>query len=161
MTTDAVLQVAAGLAGGAQVRGRLPLRGAGRVVDLLNNWNEPTLQLGAASAGTVVVVRPELVWLCALEPEPVAWAPSPGGRFGTSQPLLQARPVVVHAGPFELTGTLHTYPAVSWPDFLLAQTAPGSFFALANARIVGPSGTLEAPAVAINATRVSALLSLN
>ncbi len=159
VATDVRLAVSAGLAGGAQVSGRVQLRGAGRVVELLNNWVEPTLVLNSTNAdASVVLVRSELVWIAAMEDEPVPWIPNGGARFGLAA-VPQARRVVIHAGPFELHGALHTYPDANWPDFLIAHSGRSAYFSLADARIVGPHSTVEVSAVAVNADRISALLS--
>lgn len=164
-TDDGRLAIAAGLAGGGQLRARLELRGAGRVVEFLNNWVEPTLVLGStldpdSSAASVVIVRAELVWMTAVEAEPVPWIPNGSARFSAAA-LPQARQVIVHAGPFELRGALHTYADASWPDFLHAHSGPSAFFSLADAHITGPGSSLDVSAVAVNGDRVAALLSSN
>ncbi|MDQ6669580.1 MAG: hypothetical protein M3069_02255 [Chloroflexota bacterium] len=160
LARDGRLAVSVGLNGGAQVSGKLLLRGAGRVVEFLNNWADPTLVLGSTNgSASVVLVRSELVWIAAMEDEPVPWIPNAGARFGNAA-VPQARRVVIHAGPFELHGALHTYPGASWPDFLVAHSGASAYFSLADAQITGPSSSLAIAALAVNADRISALLSL-
>jgi hypothetical protein len=166
-SADGRLHVAVGLAGGALLRGRLGMRGAGRVVDFLNNNVEPFVTLaptvaagGAASHSTVVVVRQAMVWVAALEPEPVRWQPAHAGTIGASGALPRAHPVIVHAGPFEVRGVAHVYPGANWQDYLMANRGPSAYLPLAEARVAGPTGSFEAPVVAVSASRIDALLGL-
>jgi hypothetical protein len=152
------LLVAIGLVSGAHFQARVGRRGAQHVLDRLNNFLEPMLQLSAAThaGGTsarLVLARSELAWAYPLQ----AMASGPAQAGGS--PVAQT--VHAHVGAFEVRGTPQLFHQVEWADFLLACSNDGRFFALADAHITGPATDLQVPVLAVNAARVGALLTLD
>src|SRR5919202_220716 len=124
------LPVAVGLVSGAQLRGRLARRGAEHILDRLNNWPDPMLQLDATThagraSARLVVARSELAWMCPLQV-------GAGDRQPKAGPTPAGRSVLAHVGPFEVRGTPQVFHQIDWADFLLACSSDGRFFALAD-----------------------------
>ena len=153
------LLVAVGLVNGAQLRGRLGRRGAGHILDRLNNWPESMLQLAAnahadGTSARLVLARSELAWIYPLEVAGSDQMP----RAGVTP---AARSVLAHVGAFELRGTPQIFHQIDWADFLLACSSDGRFFGLGDVQIAGPDTNLHIPVVAVNAARVAALVTLD
>lgn len=149
------VEVEVGLFGGARVRGRLHLPGSWQVHDLLNNVREPmlTLDTNGLAPGTLTVSRTNVVWVCPRETDVVGTDESSG--LGGQTPHA----VVIHAGPFELHGTITSHPRVDWASYLVGRLGPpAEFIALTDARLA--DGTeLAGCSVAVNVALVAALAS--
>lgn len=137
------------------IRAELTVVGVRGVLGQLNAEPGPVLTLTKASleweSGAAVVILPlhELLWL---RPVGVELAP----RDSLLRVAKAQRPVVVHVGPFEISGTAHVHPDVRWADFLSA----ARFFALTSARVAWHGQQLEVAFAAVNAKRVSALIAV-
>jgi hypothetical protein len=162
------LLVAMGLLSGTQLRGRLARRGAEHVLDRLNNWNEPLLQLETAAPDSAkrprtIVARSELAWVYLVQAGAGERWPSakraPGGVQAEGAHTGQV--VLVQIGAFEVRGTPQVVHQIDWPDYLLACSSDGRFFALADAHVSGPATDLQIPVLAVNAARVAALMTLD
>jgi hypothetical protein len=162
------LLVAMGLMSGTQLRGRLARRGAEHVLDRLNNWNEPLLQLETAAPESpkrprTIVARSELAWVYPVQAGAGERCPSarptPGRMHPVGAPTAQV--VLVHVGAFVVRGTPQVFHQIDWADYLLACSSDGRFFALADAHVSGPETDLQLPVLAVNAARVGALMTLD
>ena len=153
------LLVAIGLVSGAQFKARVGRRGAQNILDRLNNFLEPMLQLNAAThadraSARLVLARSELAWAYPLQATP-GERPAQAG----ASPVGQA--VLAYVGAFEVRGTPQLFHQIDWADFLLACSNDGRFFALGDAHVTGPNTDLHVPVLAVNAARVGALLTLD
>jgi hypothetical protein len=162
------LLVALGLVSGTQLRGRLARRGAEHVLNRLNNWNEALLQLEAAAPEGLkrphtIVARSELAWVYPVQAgageRSLSAQPAPGRLHPEGAPAAQV--VLVHVGAFEVRGMAQVFHQIDWPDYLLACSTDGRFFALADAHVSGPETDLQIPVLAVNAARVAALMTLD
>ena len=137
----------AGLAGGAQVSGWLRVPNGWRVCDLLNNVREPVLLLesGSDGQGSLVLTRSNLVWVSVMGEQARA-------RPADEHSLIVASRVVVHAGLFEIHGTLSAPRGIDWTNFLTSRVGPPSeFLPVDEAQVVG-CDQLRPSTIAINAS---------
>lgn len=152
------LLVEVGTGAGVRVRGRLTWLGGGRMVDLLNQWPEPVVTLAQPTldsgerGASAVLPRHEIVWMRPLETER-------GYGDVLAHVKKVAKPVLLHAGPFQIRGLAHTFEGVRWSDFVLA--LGDHFFPLTQV-VVGSTSMeqVEVPFLAVNAGRVTALVAL-
>lgn len=153
------LLVEVGTGAGVRVRGRLAWLGGGRLVDVLNQWVDPVVTLAQPTLDSgergvsAVLPRHEIVWIRPLEPE---------RGYGDVLAHVKkiAKPVLLHAGPFQVRGLAHTFEGVRWADFVLGLGQ--QFFPLT--KVVAGSASMEqveVPFLAVNAGRVTALVALD
>jgi hypothetical protein len=148
------ISVLVGLNGGAHVEGLLPTRGSRRIVDVLNNRGEFSLALEGPDALPIILARPEVVWIgFATEGQPDQRSLEDGAHS------LYDHDLRILAGPFELTGCIRSYRDVDWSDYLLARANSTGFFVMDQTTVHGPSNTFDMPSVAVNASRVAALMA--
>jgi hypothetical protein len=146
--------VIVGLTGGAHVEGLLPTRGSRRIVDVLNNRGEFSLALEGPGQAPMILARPEVVWIGFAadgHPDERGLEDGPHSLYDHNLRIL--------AGPFELIGSIRSYRNVDWSDYLLARANSTGFFVMDRTTVRGPSNTFEMPSLAINASRVAALIA--